>query len=77
MEAHIQLTATLSLHELAQQICLHFSVSQRADLAKLIQADEDIEPSTAQILSNLKADYNALQNGTLKTRPLKDLLDEL
>jgi hypothetical protein len=38
--------------------------------------DED-EPTKAQILENLKQDYIALKAGTLKTRPIEDILNEL
>lgn len=77
MEARIQITASLSLSELAHQIRARFSKKQREKLAILIQKEEEIEPSTEQILSDLKEDYIALQKGTLKTRPLKDILNEL
>jgi len=39
--------------------------------------DEEPVPSKEQLLDWLKEDVIALKNGTLKTRPLKDLLDEL
>lgn len=77
MEAHIQITASLSIEELARQIRQHFSHGQRTKLVELIQDDADDGPSTEQILNDLKEDYIALKKGTLKTRPLKDLLNEL
>lgn len=77
MEARIQITASLSLSELATQIRNHFSQKQRAELAELIQKEEEEEPSTEQILSDLKEDYIALQKGTLKTRPASEFLNEL
>ncbi len=49
--------------------------SKQDKLVTLIQNDD--EPSKEQILQNLKEDYIALQNGTLKTRSLKDVLNEL
>jgi hypothetical protein len=76
MEARIQITASLSLSELAIQIKRHFSAKEMESLAKLIQ-DEDIEPSINQILSDLQEDYRALQKGTLKTRPAEDFLNDL
>jgi len=76
MEARIQITESLSLSELAIQIKRHFSAKERESLAKLIQ-DEDIEPTTNQILSDLQEDYKALQKGTLKTRPAEDFLNDL
>lgn len=39
-------------------------------------ADEG-EPTKEQILADLKRSLIELQNGTLKTRPLQELLDEL
>ena len=54
----------------------------RQDREKLVtviqdeQLDED-EPTKAQILENLKQDYIALKAGTLKTRPIEDILNEL
>lgn len=77
MEARIQITASLSLSELASQIRARFSKKQREKLAILIQKEEDNEPSTEQILSDLKEDYIALQKGTLKTRPVDEFLKEL
>ena len=76
MEARIQIKASLSLSELAIQIKQHFSAKERKSLAKLIQ-DEDIVPTTNQILSDLQEDYKALQKGTLKTRPAEDFLNDL
>ncbi|MCY7350184.1 MAG: hypothetical protein LH606_05900 [Cytophagaceae bacterium] len=37
----------------------------------------DEEPTKEQILADLKQSLIELRNGTLKTRPLKELLDEL
>jgi hypothetical protein len=44
--------------------------------AKFIEQPE-AEPTKEQILQQLGEDYKALQNGTLKTRSLKDVLNEL
>ncbi len=77
MEARIQITANLSLSELASQIRAHFNKKQRAQLARLIQKEEDNEPGTEQILNDLKEDYIALQKGTLKTRPADEFLNDL
>ncbi|SDE24480.1 hypothetical protein SAMN04487996_104149 [Dyadobacter soli] len=38
---------------------------------------EDEEPTKEQILADLKEDLVALKNGTLETRPVKDILNEL
>jgi hypothetical protein len=77
MEARIQITASLSLSELASQIRARFNKKQREKLAILIQKEEENEPDTEQILSDLKEDYIALQKGTLKTRPVDEFLKEL
>ena len=77
MEARIQITASLSLSELASQIRTRFSKKQREKLAILIQKEEDDERSTEDILNELKEDYIALQKGTLKTRPADEFLNEL
>ena len=76
MEARIQITASLSLSELASQIKRHFSARERENLARLIQ-DEDVEPTSDQILSDFQEDYIALQKGTLNTKPAQDFLNEL
>jgi len=77
MEAHIQITASLSIEELAKQIRQHFSHVQRSKLVQLIQDDSQEETSTEQILNDLKEDYIALKKGTLKTRPASEFLNEL
>ncbi len=45
--------------------------------AKFSEQEDDEVPTKAQILQQLGEDFRALQNGTLKTRPLKEVLDEL
>lgn len=37
----------------------------------------DVEPTKEQILADLKRSLIELQNGTLKTRPAKEFLNEL
>jgi hypothetical protein len=39
--------------------------------------EEEPTISSEEILENLKNDLNALNNGTLKTTPLKDFMQEL
>ena len=76
MEATLQVANTsVSLSQLAQLIRDQFPADERKHLAALIQ--EDAAPTKEQLLNQLKEDYIALQKGTLKTRPLKDVLDEL
>lgn len=81
METTLHVPAsTVSLSQLAQLIREQFPATERDRLASLIQAvpsDDDTPPTKEQLLNQLKEDYIALQKGTLKTRPLKDVLDEL
>ena len=50
----------------------------RSKQEKLVSLIKEEEATTKeQILHNLKEDYIALQKGTLITRPLKDVLNEL
>ena len=76
MEAVLHIPSTdISLSQLAKLIREQFPAEEREQLAHLIQ--EEAAPTKEQILNQLKEDYIALQKGTLKTRPLKDVLDEL
>jgi len=50
---------------------------KKSSLKFLKQHFGDNGPSKAEILNNLKQDYIALKAGTLKTRPLQDILNEL
>jgi hypothetical protein len=78
MEAVLNINIPLSITELSSLLRQQLSPNERTQLARLIQAETDDDgPSKAEILENLKADYIALKNGTLKTRPLKDLLNEI
>lgn len=49
--------------------------AKQEKLFTLVRDEE--ETSKEEILQNLKEDFIALQNGTLVTRPLKDVLNEL
>ena len=76
MEAILHTPSTdVTLSQLARLIREQFPAKEREELAHLIQ--EDAAPTKEQFLNQLKEDYIALQKGTLKTRPLKDVLDEL
>jgi hypothetical protein len=76
MEAILHTPSTdVSLSQLAQLIREQFPAKEREQLANLIQYDA--APTKEQLLNQLKEDYIALQKGTLKTRPLKDVLNEL
>jgi len=78
MENTINLNIPLSFHQLLDLV-RQLPRPEREKLVTVIQEenlDED-EPTKAQILENLKQDYIALKNGTLKTRPIEDILNEL
>ena len=76
METTFQLNTSISLSRLAKLLREQLPVQARHELAAMIQADDDA-PTKEQILTQLKEDYIALQKGTLKTRLLKDVLNEL
>lgn len=76
METTLHFDTSVSLSELAQILKEQLPARDRQILADLLQEDEEA-PSKEEILSRLKEDYIALQNGTLKTRSLKDVLNEL
>ncbi|TDE13338.1 hypothetical protein [Dyadobacter psychrotolerans] len=77
METTLHFDTKVSLSQLAQIIREQLPAKDRLALANMLQTEEDDEPTKEQILSRLKEDYIALQNGTLKTRTLKEVLDEL
>ena len=77
METTLQLNTSISLSQLAQLLREQLPAADRNQLAAMIQEDADDEPTKEQILSQLKEDYIALQNGTLKTRPANEFLAEL
>ena len=76
METTLHFDTSVSLSKLAQILKEQLPARDRQILADLLQEDEEA-PSKEEILSRLKEDYIALQNGTLKTRSLKDVLNEL
>lgn len=76
MEATLHIpTSSVSLSQLVQLIREQLPATDREQLASLIQDDQ--APTKEQLLNQLKEDYIALQRGTLETRPLKHVLDEL
>ena len=78
MQNSVHFSTSISLSQLALQLRNQLSYKDRTKLVKLLQSEEDEkEPTTEEILHNLREDYTALKNGTLKTRPLKDVLNEL
>lgn len=76
METTLHFDTTLSLSKLAQILREQLPAKDRQVLAELLIEDNETL-SKEQILSQLKDDYVALQEGTLKTRSLKDVLNEL
>ncbi|HEV7379064.1 MAG TPA: hypothetical protein VGN64_04675 [Dyadobacter sp.] len=76
METTLHFDTSISLTKLAQILREQLPANDRRTLANLLQEEEG-DPFKQEILSRLKEDYIALQNGTLKTRSLKDVLDEL
>jgi hypothetical protein len=77
MENTINFTIPLSFQQLLDLV-RQLPRQEREKLVTVIQ-DEQLEgePTKAEILENLKQDYIALKAGTLKTRPIQDILNEL
>ena len=75
METTLHFDTAISISRLAQIIREQLPVKERLELVTLLQDEGD--PSKELILSQLREDYTALRLGTLKTRTLKEVLDEL
>jgi len=75
METTLHFDTAISISRLAQIIREQLPVKERLELVTLLQDEGD--PSKELILSQLREDYAALKLGTLKTRTLKEVLDEL
>lgn len=78
MENTINFNIPLSFQQLVDLV-RQLPRPEREKLVTVIREEDldDEEPTKAQILENLKQDYIALKAGTLKTWPLKDVLNEL
>ncbi|MHA4738345.1 hypothetical protein [Dyadobacter sp. MSC1_007] len=78
MEKSVNLNIPLSFEQLLALV-RQLSYQEREELVSVLKDDIDTsdEPSKEKILADLGNDLIALNNGTLKTRPLKDILDEL
>ena len=76
MSATVPVSILLTTDQLADLIRTQLPKEERLKLASLLQAEET-EPTNEQIISDFIADYRALKNGTLKTRPIREVLDEL
>ncbi|MFN8357829.1 MAG: hypothetical protein U0Y10_25440 [Spirosomataceae bacterium] len=70
VNATVQLSV-IQLFELAQQL----SKTQKRKLISLLEQDD--APTGEELLEQIKQDYIALKNGTLKTRPASEFLAEL
>ena len=77
MEATLNIPLTVP--QLADLIRRQLPRTEQLRLAALLQYEDDTyqEPTKQEILDNLRADFIALNKGTLKTRPLQDILDEI
>lgn len=78
MEKSVNLNVPLSFEQLLALV-RQLSYKEREELVSVLKDDISAsdEPSKQKILADLNDDLIALGNGTLKTRPLKDILDEL
>ena len=76
MEQTLKLNVPLSFTQLIE-VVRQLPIREKQQLIDVLQEDAEQETSKKEILENLASDYSALRNGTLKTRPLKDVLNEL
>lgn len=77
MSATVQLNIPLTTNELAALIRTQLPKEERLKLVSLLQIDDESEPTAQEIVEQFRQDITALKQGTLKTRPLQELLDEL
>ncbi len=78
----METTLNFNLHLTCKQLTELVRQLPRAEREKLVSVlqettYDDQEPSKSKIFEDFKEDYVALQNGTLNTRPIKDILNEL
>jgi hypothetical protein len=78
MEKSVNLNVPLSFEQLLGLI-RQLSRREQVQLVSVLKEEiiENDERSKEQILADLKEDLIALKNGTLKTRPIEDILNEL
>ncbi|MCF0074861.1 hypothetical protein LZD49_30520 [Dyadobacter sp. CY261] len=77
MEKSVNLNIPLSFEQLLALI-RQLSRQEQAELVSVLKEEIiDDEPTKDQILDDLKEDLIALKKGTLKTRPIEDILNEL
>ena len=77
MNATIQLSVPLTTNQLANLIREQLPKKERLKLVSLLQVEEETEPTKEEILHEFRMACRELKQGTLKTRPLQELLDEL
>ena len=75
MNATMQLSIPLTTNQLADLIRKQLPREEQLRLATMIQ--EEQEPTKEAVLSSLHEDLTALKNGKLKTRPIRELLNEV
>ena len=75
MATTLQFNIPLTTIQLADLIRKQLPKEEQLQLVRMLQ--EEQEPTKETILSNLREDLTALKNGTLKTRPISDLLNEI
>lgn len=56
---------------------LFVNLAKRLKIKYEEQVIDDDAPTKEEILNQIKEDYIALKKGTLKTRPLTDILNEI
>ncbi|WP_439580936.1 hypothetical protein [Dyadobacter bucti] len=78
METTLNFNLHLTFKQLAELV-RQLPRAEREKLVSVLQETtyDDQEPSKSKIFEDFKEDYVALQNGTLNTRPIKDILNEL
>ena len=89
MASAVTLNTRISFNQLAQ-LARQLSPNDKRRLVKLLEKEtlppqkqavsgkqKDQEPTIEEIVENFRSDIIALKQGTLKTRPLQDLLNEL
>ena len=76
METTLHFNTTIQL-SLSQLIALAKQLPKQEQRKLALVLAEDDEPTKEQILEQIKSDYIALKNGTLKTRPASEFLAEL
>ena len=77
MNTTVQLSIPLTTNQLAGLIREQLPREERLKLVSLLQDDEDKEPANDESLENFRKAYRELKQGTLKTRPAIDFLNEL